>query len=146
MKGKVVVDTTFILPFFGIDVEGINSEEVVRLKNKGFKLLYPKLLLVELIAKISKEAHRKGLKELPEAAKEALESLMAETDVELVDPKPEHLIEAAKLRLLGHRDFFDNILYATAYIEKALLLTADKDLTSFIKEKGLKKDIIIIPK
>ena len=64
---------------------------------------------------------------------------MAETDVELVDSKLEHLVEAAKLRLLGHRDFFDNILYATAYIEKALLLTVDKDLIGFIKEKGLKK-------
>ena len=62
MKGKIVVDTTFILPFFGVGVEGVDSEEVVRLKNKGFKLLYPKLLLlVELIAKISKEARRKGL-------------------------------------------------------------------------------------
>jgi len=33
VKGKIVVDTTFILPFFGVDVEGIDSEELVKLKN-----------------------------------------------------------------------------------------------------------------
>ena len=52
---------------------------------------YPKLLLVELIAKIGKEALRKG--ELPP---EALEALLLEVDVELVEPNVKHIVTATE--------------------------------------------------
>jgi len=70
---KILLDTAFLLPSFGVKVQGIDEDRLIallkNLRESGVEFAYPKLLLVELIAKIGKEALRKG--ELPPEALEA---------------------------------------------------------------------------
>jgi hypothetical protein len=102
---KILLDTAFLLPSFGVKVQGIDEDRLIallkNLRESGVEFAYPKLLLVELIAKIGKEALRKG--ELPP---EALEVLLLEVDVELVEPNVKHIVTATEMRIRGHDDFF----------------------------------------
>ncbi len=107
----------------------------------GIRLLYPQLVIPELIAKIGKEMNRKGLKEIPGEVMEALTALLL--DVELIPPKPVHLETAIELRALGHKDIFDNILYATSLHEKAYFITGDKEFIKFLEENNLPLEHVI---
>ena len=142
---KVLLDTTFLLPLFGIKVREIEEGRLISvgraLRERGVGLAYPKLLIVELAAKIGREAFKRG--GLPPEASEALEALFSEVDVELVEPKVEHVITAIEMRVRGHKDFFDNLLYATALHEGMKLLTEDDGLVGFLNEKGYRADFVV---
>ena len=51
---------------------------------------------------------------------------------------------ALRLYMLGHKDMVDNILYASSTGLNLKLLTLDKELKEFIRERGL-KDTLISP-
>jgi len=116
----VILDTSYLLPLFGVKVEGIDENILFELSNQGINLFYPKLLIIELIAKIGREAAKRGLLEPPIETIEALNALLLEVDINLIEPSIKHLETAIKLRILGHKDMFDNILYATAFHEKSI--------------------------
>ena len=139
----ITVDTTYLLPLFGVKVKEINPEILIQLHSHQTTLLYPKLLIPELTAKIAREAIKRKLAEPPSQFHEALEALLLEVDITLVEPKKSHLETAVKLRILGHKDIFDNILYATALHEKTLLLTEDTTLIKFLEKHGMPTHFII---
>lgn len=141
---KAIIDTTYILPLFGIKVHGIEYDTVINASRElNVKLLYPQLAIPELIAKIGKEMYRKNMKEIPEEVKEAITALLLGVDIELVPPKPNYLETAIKLRALGHRDIFDNILYATSLHEKTYFITRDREFIKFLKENKLPVNHIV---
>ncbi len=143
IREKVVVDTTYLLPFFGVKVKNINSDILYELHEMDIVLLYPKLLITELAAKIAKEAIKKGLAKPPKAVFEAIDALLLETDIRLVEPERKHLETAIKLRIIGHKDMFDNLLYATALHENAYLLTIDSAFIDFLEKHELSREFII---
>jgi len=99
MHGKAVLDTTYLLPFFGVRVRGLEADTVLKLRNElGAELLYPELLLPELAARIAKEMAKRKLRRLPQQASEALMALLLEVDVSLVRPRKEHIETAIKLK------------------------------------------------
>ncbi len=63
---------------------------------------------------------------------------------EAIDESPWVFREALRLYTLGHRDMFDNILYATAVDNEIHFLTLDRKLREFIKEHQL-KDVTVTP-
>ncbi len=144
-RRKAVIDTTYLLPFFGIKVQGLEARDVARLREElGADIYYPILLLPELAAKIAKEMMKQGLREVPEPASEALIALLLEVDVGLIQPRIEHIKTAIKLKALGHPDIFDCILYATALHEDAILVTRDRKLVEFLETKGLDTSNLLI--
>jgi len=143
-KYKILLDTSFVLPFFGIEVENIPDSVVDKIVFKGnLDFIYPKLMLVELIAVISKKV--KEINQIPKFIEERIESLLISSDIKIIDPKPKHLVYALKLRKLGHPDIFDCLAYATAVIENSLFLTVDKNFINFLKDNDLNVGIIISP-
>ena len=52
--------------------------------------------------------------------------------------------EALRLRMLGHMDIIDNILYASSVTFNLKFLSLDTELKRFIQDRGL-KDILISP-
>ena len=142
---KMLFDTTFLLPLFGIKVDVIDVDRLIALREslreRGIGVAYPKLLIIELIAKIAKEASKLG--EMPLKVLDAFEALLSEVDVELVEPSIKHVATAIEMRIQGHKDVFDNILYAMALHENMRLLTEDKKLIDFLRDKGYRTDIII---
>jgi PIN domain nuclease of toxin-antitoxin system len=97
-------------------------------------------LIAELIAKVGKEASRRG--GLPSEALEALEALLLEVDVELIEPSVEHIATAVEMRVRGHRDVFDNLLYATALHEGMKLVTEDEGLVGFLRDNSYRTDLL----
>ena len=141
---RVLLDTTFLLPLFGIKVQGIDEDRLIALgralKERGVGVAYPKLLIAELIAEMGKEASRRG--GLPSEALEALEALLLEVDVELIEPSVEHIATAVEMRVRGHRDVFDNLLYATALHEGMKLVTEDEGLVGFLRDNSYRTDLL----
>ncbi len=141
---KAVIDTTYLLPFFGIRIHNIEYETIIRIQRElNAKLIYPMLVIPELITKIGREMQKTGRKRIPAEVKDALSALLLEIDVELVQPKVKHLETAIKLRALGHKDIFDNILYATSLHEEAYFITRDESFIEFLKNNRLPVDHII---
>ena len=144
-RKKAVIDTTYLLPLFGIRVQGLEAGDVIRLRDElNADLYYPVLLLPELAAKIAKEMTKQGLRGVPEPASEALVALLLGVDVGLIQPRVEHIETAIKLMALGHPDIFDCILYATALHEDAVLVTRDKKLVEFLETRGLNTSGILV--
>jgi len=142
-RTKILLDTSFILPFFGIRVSEI-PEYVIDLipkMSRNFTFIYPKLMISELIAKISKECIKTGRQ--VSLLKHDFETFLAQVDITIVDPTPEQLILAMELRVKGHRDIFDCIAYSTAKYEKALFLTIDDAFVDFLKANNYDISFII---
>ncbi len=133
-RPKLVLDTTYILPFFGIEVREISEETVSSLKGR-FELIYPVILLPELWAKVVREAERRKIKEVPEEARTALVALLVGSDIKVEPPSSTQMMVAADLRLLGHKDMFDCLGYGCAVAVGGTFLTEDRDLRKFLKEK-----------
>ena len=136
------MDTTFILPFFGIEVAEIYPEtlEAIELAH-NVEFIYPKLMVAELIAKIAKECKKQSF--YPQTIEDDIINFLATPEITLIEPKPEHLIFAIKLRYLGHPDIFDCVAYATALTENALFLTIDTNLIQFIRNNHMKTRIFL---
>ena len=146
MKPRIVLDTSFVLPFLGIRIRGVDPGVVEGYAEQGYELLYPVLALPELLGVIARAVERAGLSKPPREAVEGLEALLAGEDVRLVEPRLAHLETALLLRLSGHRDIFDCIMYATALHENASLLTIDEVLVESVKRAGLDPSIVLLVK
>lgn len=136
---RVLLDSTYLLPSFGIEVEGLRDEHIVQLREaavKGraeFYCLTP--VWVEVIGKVCREAQR--LKPDFEGVIDvAVKSLLQSGLYKWVEPTPEAVKLAFRLRLLGHRDVIDNLLYATSVTSNMVLLTMDRDLKNFLLKQG----------
>jgi len=134
-KPKLVLDTTYLLPFFGIEVQGIDEERITSLRRK-YTLIYSALMLPELWAKVLREVERREFKKVPDQALEALQALLGGTDVRLASPTSDQLTLAAKLRLAGHKDLFDCLGYGCAVSDGGIFLSEDKGLREFLEKLG----------
>jgi len=111
-----------------------------------YRLYYSELSILEALWKISKyiqslpEGQRSGAMERVRQGLEAIEDGMERAPV-----TAEAAALALRLRLLGHRDMVDNLLYATALSSGLKLLTVDEELRRFIASKGLPASVLAAP-
>ncbi len=136
---RLVIDTTYLLPFFGIDVEGLSEDDVVDLSLEC-ELVYPAMLIPELWAKVVRESERRGLDRPPEEATSAMNALLAESGVKLAPPTPRQMEVAAILRLAGHKDIFDCLGYGAAESMQTNFLSEDEELGNLVSELRKKRD------
>jgi len=124
----ILLDTTYIMPIVGIDVEGIDETLAILEKlysHRKIKIYYTPFNIFEVVAKLSKMKYdekrvKLGLKSIRE-------------NFTLTHPTTKGYIEALKLRSLGFRDLIDLLLYTTANSRKLKLLTRDQELISFLE-------------
>ena len=137
-KLRLLVDTSFLLPAMGVETEREVMEAIKHFHTAEVHYLEASIL----------EAMWKIIKVVPAGkigrVREGVEAIM-ET-YRRVTPHPEAYIEAYKLYREGHRDYIDNLLYATSRKTGLLLLTADRELIGFLKEKGYPIDNVVTPK
>ena len=134
----ILLDTTYIMPIIGIDVEGIEETLTTLEKlysHEKIKVYYTPFNILEVIAKLSK------IKYNEKRVKLGLKSIRE--NFTLTHPTTKGYIEALKLRSLGFRDLIDLLLYTTAKTRKLKLLTRDQDLISFLKQIGENTTYII---
>ena len=139
MALEVLLDSTYLLPSFGIEVEGLSDEHIEALReawSRGLVRYYClSVVWVEVIGKVCREARRSGA-EVSDIVNVAIKALLESGMYEWVSPTPEALKLAFELRLAGHKDIIDNLLYATSITKGMVFLTMDKALKDFLAEHG----------
>ncbi len=136
---RVLLDTSFLLPAFGVDAgeEVLNCLELMAARRERIRAYYSPFSLLEAVMVLLREA-RRGRLRLEEAAGMAREGATKVVyGLETADTPPEAYSLAVRLYSLGHRDLFDNLLYATAATNGLSLLTLDGELLGFLREAGL---------
>ncbi len=71
-----------------------------------------------------------------------LKSIIESGKYKRIIENSEIFIHALELYSLGHRDIIDNILYADSRYFNLKLLTLDKELIDFIRDRKLKNTIL----
>ena len=146
MADRILLDSTYLLPTFGMEVEGISDEDL-----KGMRELLLRgdveffclsTTWIELIGKICREAERRGI-DVAERFREAVKSLMEGGYYRWIEPSAEDILMAFNLRRLGHRDIIDNLLYAASINRGMKLLTMDRELKEFLRRHNYKIDHLI---
>jgi PIN domain nuclease of toxin-antitoxin system len=136
---RVLLDTSFLLPAFGVDAgeEVLNCLELVAARRERVRAYYSPFSLLEAVMVLLREARRGrlGLEEAAGMAREGAAKVIY--GLESADTPPEAYSLAVRLYSLGHRDLFDNLLYATAATNGLSLLTLDGELLGFLREAGL---------
>lgn len=139
---RVLLDTSFILPTLGIRVNSEIEECLKRLKEVNaeicysiFSILESMWIAINLIRKSEFDIDRfnLGLKSIVETRK--YKRLVEDSEV---------FVKALDLYNMGHMDIIDNILYANSLHFGLKLLTVDRELKEFIRDKGL-KDTTVFP-
>ena len=134
---NLLVDTSFILPAIGIEVESEVLEAV-----KCFYLVDVCFTEVNVL-----EAMWKVLKVIPEEKLNLVYrgfSAIKETYT-LVDVPPSAHVKACEMFFKGHRDYIDNLLYATAYEKNMSFLTNDQEFVSFLSSAGYPTGFVLTP-
>jgi predicted nucleic acid-binding protein len=136
---RVLLDTSFLLPAFGVDAgeEVLNCLELMAARRERIRAYYSPYSLLEAVMVLLREARRGrlGLEEAAGMAREGAAKVIY--GLESADTPPEAYSLAVRLYSLGHRDLFDNLLYATAVANGLSLLTLDGELLGFLREAGL---------
>lgn len=143
---RVLLDSTYLLPSLGIEVEGISNEHIVRLMEAAARRRVKFCCLtaswVEVIGKVCREAQRLKL-DLKEILDIPLKSLVESGFYEWIGPTYQAVKLAFKLRMLGHRDNVDNLLYATSITNRMVFLTMDEELKGFLSRQGYETDNLL---
>ena len=138
---KVLLDSTYLLPSFGIEVEGLQNEHIIQLREaviKGKIRFYCLTVVwVEVIGKVFRESQRLKL-DIEEILDVTIKSLLESGFYEWIQPTSEAVKLAFKLRKLGHRDNIDNLLYATSITNNMIFLTMDENFKNFLLKEGYK--------
>ncbi len=142
---KVLLDSSYILPSFGIEISELSDDDLLKLEalraSNVVRFFYSDIIWIEILPKVVKEYNKKGLQLNGEVVRKSVESLMK--TAELVSPGLLAVVEALNLRLLGHGDMIDNLLYGIAVEKGFNLLSMDKDLKAFLKRKKLQHGVIM---
>ena len=140
---KVLLDSTYLLPSFGVEIDGLSDRDITRLRNaaiKGeIKLYCLTTVWVEVIGKVCREAERSRI-DLGGLLDVAVRALLESRFYEWITPTLGTIKLAFKLRILGHKDNIDNLLYAASIKEGMILLTMDEDLKRFLSSHGYKTE------
>ena len=130
-KLRILLDSTYILPIVGVEVEGLR-EALAALRElrreRRAKFYYTPFNILEVLGKIAKLDY--------DASIVAAGLSAIEEELELTYPTVEGYLKALELRRRGFRDLIDLLLYATAVTRGLLLLTRDECLIQFLESQG----------
>jgi predicted nucleic acid-binding protein len=127
-NSRILLDTSFLLPFLGIDVGEVIAGVLHRLRD--YELYYSELSLLEALWKIVKVVSFDKL----DIVLEGLTLIRRDLRLAQVDEKA--VRTALELYKLGHRDLIDNLLYGISLSQNLKFLTIDRELVSFVKSNN----------
>ncbi|MCD6529554.1 PIN domain-containing protein [Candidatus Bathyarchaeota archaeon] len=137
---RVLLDTSFILPTLGIDVGEEALMGLRKLTEVKTELYYSRFSILESLW-IAARLSKKRVFDM-ERFSQGLRSILEGHVYKRVEEDSQILRKALELRMLGHMDMIDNILYASSTSLNLKLLTLDTELETFIREKGLKNTLL----
>ena len=127
-KLRILLDSTYLLPIIGIDIENTNevlfSLKKLRDEEKA-EYYYTQFSLLEILGKLTRIRYDR------ERVAAGLTSIMEE--FKPIYPTVEGYLKALALRTRGYRDLIDLLLYTTSLTTNTLFLTRDYNLVEFLK-------------
>jgi len=139
---KVILDTSFVLPYVGVRIRELDVDVAVHLGN--VERYYPYLLIPELMGVLIKVCRKMGFENITEDVLTRFNSLIYGGDIGLIYPDGEDIRLVYKLLGEGFNDIFDAILYSTSIRSGISILTLDKMLLEFLIDKGFYTGNIIV--
>ncbi len=135
---RILLDSTYILPIVGVEVEGIEEALVVLKKlrrKRRAEFYYTPFNILEVLGKIARVEYDRdvvatGLSIIEEEFKQAY-------------PTVEGYVKALNLKKRGFRDLIDLLLYTTSLTRGLLFLTRDDELIEFLEKEGEERGNII---
>ena len=132
-------DTTFILPFFGIDVAipALRDQLEAILSSQQQDISVSSCSLIEAKWNSIRQYQKTKNQDYLDEANQALASLQANKYMKIVDTwfvKDANAF-ADELLVIGHRDYMDCWIAATAKVQGLVLVSEDADLKELISEK-----------
>ena len=147
-RDSIVLDTTYILPLFGIKIMELRKfkEGSKKIWTKGlnkFKIILPSVCLIEVMYKLLSDFKRTNDSKILNRYSTAIPSISTSQNVKIYDPTLNHMASqiAINIRLSGHSDIMDCWIAASAVILDAILLTEDKELKKILPSITDTKDI-----
>jgi len=129
---KVLLDTSFLLPSLGIEVE----ETADILENiADYEIYYSRFSILECLWVVL-SFKKKGVFDA-KAVKKGLRSIVEGSRYKRAKETSDIFIEALELYNKGHNDLIDCILYSTALLNSLKFVTLDSELRKFVREKGI---------
>ncbi len=142
---KVLLDTTYLLPIFGISVNLKNFEKHFPKLLTTSDVLYTPVSIVEakwVILRLTKKTHESNeRKKILNAYRIGLRILFGDgrlTQTYLTNPDIEEIADQLLIDV-NISDFFDRIIHATVIHYDTVLLTEDQELLYIIKNNQLPK-------
>ena len=144
---KVLLDSTYILPSFGIEVKELSNTDIAALREAKLEnkvdFYCSTISWVEVIGKVGSELWKYGLDISVEEVELAIRSLLESGFYKWIEPSVSAVALALKLRILGSKDNIDNLLYAISIENDMLFLTMDKKFKEFLLQHGYKVDKVL---
>jgi len=140
---KVLLDSTFLLPTLGIMVEDVEDEELrlmIRLRDR-VEYYCLNHSLIEVLGKVARCIVRDP--HVLDIIKIGLRSLLESGTYRWINPNVRASLIALELRVKGHRDMIDNMLYAAAMTGNMYLLSKDDALLRFLKNNSYDTSFIV---
>jgi predicted nucleic acid-binding protein len=140
---KILLDTSFLLPTFGIEVENEVVESLSRIDHEQTQLLYSEWSLLESSWVAIRLLRQKRFEE--SVYRRGLLSITKTHVYNTITMDPDDYLTALKFFQRGHLDMIDNLLYAAALRDGCKFLTIDEEFSRFITKIGL-EHVILTPK
>ena len=128
---KILLDSTYILPIVGVEVEDIDKALIILKKlrrERKARFYYTQFNILEILGKIAKIKYDRDIVAI------GLSSIIEE--FELAYPTVEGYVKALDLKKKGHNDLIDLLLYTTSLTRNLIFLTRDNVLINFLESMG----------
>jgi PIN domain nuclease of toxin-antitoxin system len=135
---RVLLDTTYLLPVAGIQIQRVEKDTLKRAKSSGDELFISEISLFELAAKGAKLAKNRLADR--ERLAQAVQSLVLDERLGKVKVYDEEVLSLAIDLRQHHPDFVDCLILASAVSSCEVLVTEDElltgndDLMAFVKK------------
>ena len=134
---RIMLDTTYILPFVGVDVKGgATFENMLELLDSGHHFCASELSLFETLGKaralIRDERSRRRVEE-------GLKAVLGSDRLELLPVMDEETVPLIlDLLFEGRKDLPDAVIAASAMMHADILLTESKDIPALLNQRGFR--------
>ena len=149
-KKKLILDTTFILPLFGIKIIDLPHYQVYfrKIWNEGldgFDIYLPSPCLIEVMFKLVSEYKKQKNFEIINRYPLVIPSIMISKIIQIINPLTDPIASmiAIKLRHAGHSDLLDCWIGASAAKLNGILLTEDKELSAILSSIPETKSVLV---
>ena len=136
----IILDTTFILPLFGIEIskpKGIKNQlpNLINPNPLSHKIVIPNTCLIEVMYYLNREFRISNDKSILRRYSLIIPTIMNSENIRVINPlEDQKIIEIGnKIRFSGHSDLLDCWIAATAIHLKGIFLTVDTKLKKRIK-------------